>query len=165
MSTISKESGLSRIYTNRSLRATTVHVLDVARFPDRHIMSVTGHKAQSSLKTYTGYTDSKTKQNMSNTLSNALRSTTSENKRTGTYSNVQETVVKESKDTVLSYSKLDSACFELLPLNSSQEDQLMSEMQNDSNFDALLSSLDIPLCTQPTRQPLCECSQHLLDCL
>ena len=72
MSTISKESGLSRIYFNHSLRAKTVHVLDVARFLDRHIMSVTGHKAQSSLKTYTGYTDSKTKQNMSNTLSNAL---------------------------------------------------------------------------------------------
>ena len=93
---------------------------------------------------------------MSNTLSNALRPTTSENKRTSTYSNVQETVVKESKDTVLSYSKLDSACFELLPLNSSQEDQLMSEMQNDSNFDALLSTLDIPLCTEPTCQPLSE---------
>jgi hypothetical protein len=49
-----------------------VHVLDVARFLDRHSISVTGHKAQSSLKTYTGYTDSQTKQNMSNTLSNAL---------------------------------------------------------------------------------------------
>ena len=71
MSTISKESGLSLIYANHSLRATTVHVLDVARFPERHIMSVTGYKAQSSLKTYTGYPDSKTKQNMSNTLSNA----------------------------------------------------------------------------------------------
>lgn len=94
MSTISKESGLSRIYINHSLRAKTVHVLDVARFLDRHIMSVTGHKAQSSLKTYTGYTDSKTKQNMSNTLSNALWSTTSEIKRTSTYSNAQETVVK-----------------------------------------------------------------------
>lgn len=69
---------------------------------------------------------------------------------------MHETVVKESKDTVLSYSKLDRTCFELLPLNSSQEDQLMSEMQNDSNFDALLSTLDILLSTQSTRQPLSE---------
>jgi hypothetical protein len=38
-----------------------------SRFPDRHIMSVTGHMAESSLKTYTGYTDSKTKQKMSET--------------------------------------------------------------------------------------------------
>ena len=53
MQSISKDCQLSTIYTNHSLRATTVHLLDVARFPDRHIMSVTGHKAESSLKTYT----------------------------------------------------------------------------------------------------------------
>ena len=91
MQSISKDCQLSKIYTNHSLRATIVHLLDVDRFPDRHIMSVTGHKAESSLKTYTGYTDrhimsvtgykaesslktytgyidSKTKQKMSNTL-------------------------------------------------------------------------------------------------
>jgi hypothetical protein len=74
MQSISKDCQLSKIYTNHSLRATTVHLLDVARFPDRHIMSVTGHKAESSLKTYTGYTDSKTKQKMFNTLCSVLRS-------------------------------------------------------------------------------------------
>jgi hypothetical protein len=74
MTTISKDCQLSKIYTNHSLCATTVHLLDVARFPDRHIMSVIGHKAESSLKTYTGYTDSKTKQKMSNTLGSVLRS-------------------------------------------------------------------------------------------
>jgi len=74
MTTISKDCQLSKVYMNHSLRATTVHLLDVARFPDRHIMSVTGHKAESSLKTYTGYTDSKTKQKMSNTVSSVLRS-------------------------------------------------------------------------------------------
>jgi hypothetical protein len=51
MTTTNKDCQLSKIYTNHSLRATTVHLLDVARFPDRHIMSVTGHKAESSLKT------------------------------------------------------------------------------------------------------------------
>ena len=55
MNTISKECQLSQIYTNHSLRATTVHFLDIANIQDRHIMSVTGHKSQSSLKTYTGY--------------------------------------------------------------------------------------------------------------
>ena len=50
MTTTNKDCQLSKIYTNHSLRATTVHLLDVARFPDRHIMSVTGHKAESSLK-------------------------------------------------------------------------------------------------------------------
>jgi hypothetical protein len=54
MTTIRKDCQLSKIFTNHSLRATTVHLLDIAWFPDRHIMSVTGHKAESSLKTYTG---------------------------------------------------------------------------------------------------------------
>jgi hypothetical protein len=49
---------------NHSLRATTVHVFDAAQFPGRHIMTVTGHKSETSLKIYTGYTTEKTKQIM-----------------------------------------------------------------------------------------------------
>jgi hypothetical protein len=47
MSEISKEFALSQVYTNHSLRATTVHVLDAANIAVRHIMSVTGHKSES----------------------------------------------------------------------------------------------------------------------
>lgn len=61
MSEISKVFKLSQVYTNYSL--TTVHLLDVASIPGRHIMSVTGHKSESSLKSYTGYTSTKTKRN------------------------------------------------------------------------------------------------------
>ena len=49
MSEISKEFALSQVYTNHSLRATTVHVLDAANIAVRHIMSVTGHKSESIL--------------------------------------------------------------------------------------------------------------------
>ena len=56
MSEIRKQFALSQVYINHSLRATTVHVLDAADIAGRHIMSVTGHKSESSLKTYTGYT-------------------------------------------------------------------------------------------------------------
>jgi hypothetical protein len=49
MSEISQEFALSQVYTNHSLRATTVHVLDAANIAVRHIMSVTGHKSESSL--------------------------------------------------------------------------------------------------------------------
>jgi hypothetical protein len=40
---------LGQIYTNHSIRATTVHVLDSAEIPSHHIMAVAGHKAESSL--------------------------------------------------------------------------------------------------------------------
>ena len=56
MTEISRMTKLSREYTNHSCRATTVHVLDEAQVPSRHIMSVTGHMSESSLKTYSGKT-------------------------------------------------------------------------------------------------------------
>ena len=59
MGQISREFSLSKPCTNHSLRATTVHVLVAAQFPGRHIMTVTGHKSETSLKTYTGYTTEK----------------------------------------------------------------------------------------------------------
>ena len=50
MGQISREFSLSTTYTNNSLRATTVHALDAAEFPGRHIMTVTGHTSETSLK-------------------------------------------------------------------------------------------------------------------
>ena len=137
MTTISKDCQLSNIYTNHSLRATTIHLLDVARFPDRHIMFVTGHKAESSLKTYTGYTDSKTKQKMSNALSSVLRS--SDN-------NVQQVDTYKAEKSCEQYSRLHPACFDLLPLSDSQEHQLISDMKMDTNFDDIVKTLNIPEC-------------------
>ena len=61
MSVLSQKASLSQKYTNHSLRTTSVHILDAAQIPTRHIMSVTGHKAETSLKTYTGHTNNKKK--------------------------------------------------------------------------------------------------------
>lgn len=47
---ICEKAGVEIRYTNHSLPATTVHVLDVAELAGRHIMSVTGHKSEHSLK-------------------------------------------------------------------------------------------------------------------
>jgi hypothetical protein len=69
MSEISDRANLSVRYTNHSLRATTVHILDRAQVPSRHIMTVTGHKSENSLKTYSGLTDEGTKKRMSNVIS------------------------------------------------------------------------------------------------
>ncbi|KAK3105882.1 hypothetical protein FSP39_007748, partial [Pinctada imbricata] len=69
MPNISEAVSLSMRYTNHSLRATTVHILDAAQIPSRHIMAVTGHKSENSLKTYSGQTTENTKKAMSHTLS------------------------------------------------------------------------------------------------
>ena len=50
MPNISVSAGLSKRYTNHSLRATSVHILDKEQFASRNIMSVTGHKSENSLK-------------------------------------------------------------------------------------------------------------------
>ena len=68
MVVISELANLTSRYTNHSLRATIVHILDNAMVPTRHIMSVTGHRAESSLKTYTGKTTDKIKKMMPHTL-------------------------------------------------------------------------------------------------
>jgi hypothetical protein len=68
MPEISRMADLSQVYTNHSIRATTVHVLDTAQLPSRHIMTVIRHKSESSLKTYSGKTDNSTKRLISETI-------------------------------------------------------------------------------------------------
>ena len=52
MKKISLEAHTSKVYTNHCLRATSIHVLDASGFEARHIMSVSGHKSESSIKHY-----------------------------------------------------------------------------------------------------------------
>lgn len=71
MKGIAEKAGCTRKYTNHSLRATTCTLLDEAGFPNRHIMSVTGHRSESSLKHYSRTSDQK-KKLMSTTLANKM---------------------------------------------------------------------------------------------
>jgi hypothetical protein len=52
MKNISKQAGLSKQYTNHSIRATAVTILDKSGFGARHIMSVSGHRSESSIRSY-----------------------------------------------------------------------------------------------------------------
>ena len=74
MKAISEKAGCSLIYTNHSLRATTVTVLDEAGVAGRDIMAVTGrpHKSESSLKHYIRTSNGK-KQDMSTIISSQMQ--------------------------------------------------------------------------------------------
>ena len=50
MKVISHKAELSTIYTNHSIRATTITIIDRSRFEARHIMLVSGHRNESSVK-------------------------------------------------------------------------------------------------------------------
>ncbi|XP_071956065.1 uncharacterized protein [Antedon mediterranea] len=52
MHNICREAGTSKIYTNSCLRATTIHALGNEGFAPRHIMSISGHKSEASIKHY-----------------------------------------------------------------------------------------------------------------
>jgi len=118
MSEISKEFSFSQVYTNHSLRATTVHVLDPANIAGRHIMSVTGHKSESSLKTYTGYTRNKTKKTMSSIVSDSLSSSVPATNRTADVKREVEDL-NNNNDTDLRDFQLNTNHLDLVPLTSS----------------------------------------------
>ncbi|XP_060758189.1 uncharacterized protein LOC132868911 isoform X3 [Neoarius graeffei] len=61
---ISEAAGCSKKYTNHSLRATSITILDHAGYPYRDIMTISGHRSEASIKNYAGK-----KKEMSNTLS------------------------------------------------------------------------------------------------
>ncbi|XP_072168629.1 zinc finger MYM-type protein 4-like [Diadema setosum] len=59
---ISTAAKCSKVYTNHCLRATCVTTLDNAGFPSRDIISVSGHRSESSLKIYSKTSDERKKE-------------------------------------------------------------------------------------------------------
>ena len=68
MSNLSEEAGLSKRYTNHCIRATSITTLDHKGVEARHIMSVSGHKSESSIKCYSTKLSDEKKRQMSDIL-------------------------------------------------------------------------------------------------
>ena len=68
MSEFSKIAKLSKKYTKHCIRATAITALDQAGFAPRHIMSVSGHRSEESIKNYSRKTSTDQKRKMSETL-------------------------------------------------------------------------------------------------
>ena len=72
MSTISEKYNLSQRYTNHSLRATSIQVLEDANIEGRHIIRVSGHKNKDSLANYARRLSTAKKRNLSNILAESV---------------------------------------------------------------------------------------------
>ena len=68
MKVICKQAGVSSELTNHSIRATSITVLDVRKFSNRDIMSVSGHRSETSIKSYTSRVSTERKHDMSKAL-------------------------------------------------------------------------------------------------
>ena len=68
--TFGEKMKLSKDYTNHSIRATAVTILDKCGYEARHIMAVSGHKSESSIRSYCK-TDTNTKKQMSESMAAA----------------------------------------------------------------------------------------------
>ena len=73
MADISKGSGLSKIYTPHCLRATAIQAMNDNGFSSRHIMFMSGHRCEESLKPYTRNPSSKQKKALSTTLASVVQ--------------------------------------------------------------------------------------------
>lgn len=72
MATMSKDAGLSQHYTNHSIRATAITLLDEAGIPGRDIMGLSGHRSENSLRSYSRRLPEKKKKRMSGVLADSL---------------------------------------------------------------------------------------------
>ena len=138
MSDIYEKAGIAKQCTNHSLRATAVHILDEAEFAGRHmyryIMSIIGHKSESSLKTYTSCTSERALRDMSNTINSNLRPTSSGS----TTENKENVVVDQNVESLFNPNEInseltdfdDNNIADFLMLSDSQMESLVT-MVND----------------------------------
>lgn len=68
MQRISKDADLSQVYSNHCITATCITLLDERGYEGRHIMTISKHKSESSLKHYVSKAREKKKREMSNAL-------------------------------------------------------------------------------------------------
>ena len=133
MKKISKRLNLSRIYTNHCIRATCVTMLSAHGLEARHIMRVTGHKSESSLRSYDNDNSEKQKRLISSILTKALTSASSMSEREGSTSAYSNQTVSLAPSTqahinyeIMSDEALPSESDEIVVLGTENKSQSVS---------------------------------------
>lgn len=98
MKTISTKAEVSQIYTNHSIRATCITALDNKGMEARHIMSISGHKSETSIKSYSRNVSEEKKHEMCVVLQNIVQQPNTEQPPTTTSLPVEETNKAGSPD-------------------------------------------------------------------
>ena len=123
MKTLSVEAKLSTEYTNHSIRATTITILDRNGYEARHIMSVSGHRNESSIKSY-----SKTSETTKTNMASCLMSVTSGDEIVANETVTTELAIPKAVDT--SDTSLDIASI----LTNSQEETILRDFNYQSTM-------------------------------
>ena len=127
MKSMSSEAGLSRVYTNHCLRATCVTTLDKQGLEARHIMKVSGHKSETSIRSYSDLVDENKKKEMSLALSSATVGSSSHIKKTGVSIDHSD---QENDNVTLTSPKMSPRLDELI--TNSQESALQNLLNSPS---------------------------------
>ena len=78
MKTTSVECKLSKVYTNHCIRSMAISLLDNNNFEVRHIMRVSGHKSETSIRSYSHQLTECNQREISHTLTSACAQSTTE---------------------------------------------------------------------------------------
>ena len=140
MSDISKSAKLSTVYTNHSVRATSITIIDNGGITSRHIMKVSGPRSETSLKYYSNRVSDRSKKEISDVLSNAICANKSTRKDTS--GSAKSTITNEwSKEGV---SKYDEQLFpheELLDIFS--DVMILEEVDENEMSDPNLNNIQL----------------------
>ena len=113
MKKLSTDAELSYIYTNHSIRATAITVLDEYGYEARHIMAVSGHKSENSIRSYAARTSLSKKRKLSESLS---------------FSTSEKKIISDSQSFSIGESSKS------LATNSSPEEKLLTLTDSQERF-------------------------------
>ena len=126
MKEISKAAQLSQLYTNHSVRATSITILDRAGIPVHRIMQVSGHRNQDSVKVYCERQTLQQQQECSNVLA------------TSTFESPETTLALAGPQSHSSPSRNDSTALVNRASNQlSYQQTHITNMDNSPKFVAL----------------------------